>query len=239
MKAVNEFAIDTLHSLTVRCEKNRWVITKEWYLDPLKEDTVIPDVMPVTVKSVIKQKKAAKNGELLGSYDREAAVNYAHKYCGVALTPTGKHYYNLKYRSYNGLGGDCTNFASQVLYAGGVRQGQGWYCYNGSGSKAWVHTDSLAYWLAYSGMAKQLPKGKFIDVVTPNEQFPYGEIQELLPGDLIGYEEKDDLVHFAVVIGRDSNGNPLVDTHTADRYKVPWDLGWDRSTVYHLYKIVY
>ncbi len=45
----------------------------------------------------------------LKRYDREAAVRYAHKW---ALS-TNPAYYN-----YDKLGGDCTNFASQCIYAG-------------------------------------------------------------------------------------------------------------------------
>ena len=42
-------------------------------------------------------------------YDREAAVRYAHRWA-YERNPT---YYN-----YDDLGGDCTNYASQCLYAG-------------------------------------------------------------------------------------------------------------------------
>lgn len=45
-KAKNRFAIDTLHALTIKKRDKRWIIAKEWYLDPLKEDTIVPDVMP-------------------------------------------------------------------------------------------------------------------------------------------------------------------------------------------------
>jgi len=38
------------------------------------------------------------------------------------------------------------------------------------------------------------------------------------------YEEKGRLEHLAVVVARDSRGYPLVNSHTADRYRVPWDL---------------
>lgn len=55
-------------------------------------------------------------------YDRAAAVAYAHRWA-YARNPA---YYN-----FDALGGDCTNFASQCLYAGGgvmnYRPTFGWF----------------------------------------------------------------------------------------------------------------
>lgn len=42
-------------------------------------------------------------------YDRTAAVNYAHRWA---------HNRNPAFYAFDELGGDCTNFASQCLYAG-------------------------------------------------------------------------------------------------------------------------
>lgn len=49
------------------------------------------------------------SGMLLHPYDREAAVLYAHQWA------YGR---NPLYYDYERLGGDCTNFASQCIYAG-------------------------------------------------------------------------------------------------------------------------
>lgn len=49
------------------------------------------------------------NGYTASAYDRDAAVTYASEYCST---------YNSKYPKY---GNDCTNFASQVLNAGGYK----------------------------------------------------------------------------------------------------------------------
>ena len=58
-------------------------------------------------------------------YDRRAAVEYAHRWA------FGR---NPAYYNFDGLGGDCTNFASQCLYAGtGVMNytpEYGWYYLN-------------------------------------------------------------------------------------------------------------
>lgn len=65
------------------------------------------------------------------------------------------------------------------------------------------------------------------------------ELAQIRPGDLIGYFEGGRVVHFAVVVGYDPDGYPLVISHSADRYRVPWDLGWDRSTRFLLYHVHY
>lgn len=59
---------------------------------------------------------------MLLPYDRDAAVAYARKW-GLARNP--------QYYDYDALGGDCTNFASQCLYAGSrvmnYKPTFGWY----------------------------------------------------------------------------------------------------------------
>jgi len=46
-------------------------------------------------------------------------VEYADRYCGAAADEQYGYSYNKKYKNYNPLGGDCANFASQILYEGG------------------------------------------------------------------------------------------------------------------------
>ncbi len=72
-------------------------------------------------------------------YDRVKAVSYAHKWA------LGR---NPQYYNFEQIGGDCTNFASQVLYAGsGVMNPKptlGWYYYNlNKRSPAWTGVEFL------------------------------------------------------------------------------------------------
>lgn len=72
-------------------------------------------------------------------YDREKAVFYAHKWA------LGR---NPQYYDFEHIGGDCTNFASQVLYAGsGVMNSRstfGWYYYNlNNRAPAWTGVEFL------------------------------------------------------------------------------------------------
>jgi hypothetical protein len=64
------------------------------------------------------------------SYDRNAAVLYAHRWALLR---------NASYYNYEKLGGDCTNFISQCLFAGGClmdyARERGWY-YKSANDKA-------------------------------------------------------------------------------------------------------
>ena len=72
-------------------------------------------------------------------YDRAAAVRYAH------IWAYGR---NPRYYDYEGIGGDCTNFASQCIYAGaGVMNYTptfGWYYINANDkAPAWTGVEYL------------------------------------------------------------------------------------------------
>ena len=47
---------------------------------------------------------------------RIKAIEYADEYCGAASIAEYEYKYNKKYRDYNPQGGDCANFASQILF---------------------------------------------------------------------------------------------------------------------------
>ncbi len=72
-------------------------------------------------------------------YDRESAVAYAHEWAFRR---------NPRYYDFENLGGDCTNFASQVIYAGaGVMNFtpvMGWYYINlNNRSPSWTGVEFL------------------------------------------------------------------------------------------------
>lgn len=80
------------------------------------------------------------------SYDRGAALAYAHRY---ALA------YNPAYYSFDKLGGDCTSFISQCLYAGYPEMNyskNGWFYRNaGSRAPAWTGVEFLYSFLTSGG----------------------------------------------------------------------------------------
>ena len=247
----NRFGIGTRHWVELVPGDGTWLIGREWYVDPLGDDTLVYRPTPAegpALPAGVDPSPPPPAGPREGArYNRLGAVAYAEKYAGAAQGEGSNGGYNRRYRDYNDIGGDCTNFISQVIgddrEGGGLPQDGTWYyrgagSAGGAGSTAWVQTEAFARWLRRSGAARHVARGRFADVALPGAQFPRGAVRELRVGDIIGYEEKGEIQHFAVITAHDSRGYPLVNAHTADRFHSPWDLGWDQSTVFWLYQIV-
>lgn len=100
-------------------------------------------------------------------YDRQAAVAYARRWA------LGR---NPAYYDFENLGGDCTNFASQCLYAGAAVMNytptMGWYYRSvGDRAPAWSGVEYL-----YNFLINNRSVGPYARVV---------EQQEVQPGDLV------------------------------------------------------
>lgn len=234
------FGIGTRHFMTLKRTRGSWMIAKEWYLDPLDEN---PDKIAESPGGQAPSVKPEPLASGKTRYNRARAVAYADKYAGAAWGAGNRHRYNRKYLDYTGKGGDCTNFSSQVLgdidEGGGLAMRAGWrYFYGSGGTQTWVQTDAFRNFLLYSGYGTMVAKGTFSEIVTPTSRYPLGAASKLQIGDLVGYILKhNDTDHFSVITGFDLGGYPLVNSHTADRYRVPFDLGWDEHTKYELIHI--
>ncbi|WP_379391105.1 amidase domain-containing protein [Paenibacillus lentus] len=237
---IQSFGIGTEHFITLKKHSDEWKVHKEWYLDPLDEN---PNKIAATENGLapsVSYEQKLVDGK---KYRRARAVEYANKYAGTAWGAGNNHRYNRKYADYSGRGGDCTNFASQVVgdeeEGGGLPKTGAWrYFSRKGGSEAWIRTDSFYNFILYSGYGKLLARGHFRDIVAPSAKYPAGALSQIHPGDLIGYIiSGNDVDHFSVVVGFDEYGYPLVNSHSADRYRVPFDLGWDQHTKYLLVHI--
>ncbi len=136
------------------------------------------------------------------AYNRENAVIYAKKWA-LARNP--------EYYDFDGLGGDCTNFASQCLYAGckimNNTKDTGWYYLSlNNRSAAWSGVEYLHRFLMSENRLG--PVGREV-----------GE-NELDFGDLIFLSNGTNLYHTLVVCGF-SNAVPLVCCHTIDSFMRP------------------
>lgn len=139
----------------------------------------------------------------LSDYDRMAAVLYAHQWA------YGR---NPRFYDYQNLGGDCTNFASQCLFAGcGIMNFTptfGWYYLDGNRkSPSWTGVPYLYDFLT----RKQDSVG------------PVGALcamEELLPGDLVQLSfDGISFRHTPVVVAVRPGGGPeqiLVAAHSED-----------------------
>ena len=135
-------------------------------------------------------------------YNRKAAVEYAKEW---ALKR------NPEYYSFDGIGGDCTNFASQCLYAGGrvmnFSKDFGWYYISiNNRAPAW---SSAEYFRRF--------------MIENRGEGPFGvsrEISQLETGDFINLSNGEEIYHTLFVVEIIDN-IPFVAAHTNDAYNIP------------------
>lgn len=155
-------------------------------------------------------------------YDRTRALWYIRRY---ALSPNRL----LAYCSLNdGTAADCTNFASQVLWYGGIPMQytnsveSGWWyrysCLSPGSSHSWRQVNRLLQYLVTETGTGEFAKNA----------------RDLKIGDLIfyrlrhsedGYSCNHNLFnHTTVVSGFDARGEPLVSYHSNEAHEVPWSV---------------
>ena len=226
----NMCRIGTYHYLNLRMIDSEFVITKEWYTDPFADSLNLENIDSQEIRDYI---TSQNNVDVNLSKEQKKAVEYAHKYCGAAADEEHGMVFNSKYRDFNPEGGDCANFASQIMYESGrFNKNQTWNYENGSGTKAWLNAQGFKNYILNSGRGSLIAQGKYQDI--------YKQAYNLVPGDFVGYEKGGRITHVSTVTGLDSKGYPLVTCHNTDRLLVPWDLGWsDKSIRFHLVKVHY
>lgn len=227
---INSFRIGTYHVLDLLYKDEAWIITREWYRDPFENSLNISKLNVEAIKEYISAHEARDLSDI--GKRRKNAAEYADRHCGAAGEKRYGYKYNKNYRNYNSQGGDCANFASQILYEGGkFRKNHMWNYDSKGATRAWLNADGLKSYMLYSGRASLIACG--------NYEKTYKASYKLLPGDLIAYEKKGDTVHISVVTDFDSKGYSLVSCHNIDRNRVPWDLGWSSDTKFWLIRVHY
>ncbi|HYG57018.1 MAG TPA: amidase domain-containing protein [Symbiobacteriaceae bacterium] len=225
--AQNQMGIGSWHWLELQQKDGGWKVAREFYLDALGDEWTEPYVPPDGSRPSISGNPAPEpEPAARGKFDRQGAVTYAETYCGAAWGCGNNSDYNERFRSYRNLGGDCANFASQVLTQGGKLKPDWVWKHNKEGSTCWVNAQAFVRYLSNSGRARLLAKGSYAQVAPA--------LGKLKPGDIIGYQEKGSITHVSVVTGADSSGTPVVAAHTADRFRNPWDLGWGKESTFWL-----
>lgn len=221
-EAINSSRIGTYHSINLANKDGVWIITKEWYTDPFADSLNLENIKADDIKQHILSQEGRDFSSL--KERRLKAMEYADQFCGAATEQKYGFKYNKKYRDYNPQGGDCANFASQILFEGGkFRKNKAWN-YDGKGATgAWVNADGFKNYMIGSGRASVIAHGSYEKV--------YKASYKLLPGDFVAYEKNGDITHISVVSGADSRGYSLVTCHNTDRNKVPWDLGWSNKKI--------
>lgn len=158
----------------------------------------------------------------ISEYNRKKAVQYAVQWA-FARNP---YYYN-----FDKLGGDCTNFASQVIYAGGGVMNYtpvyGWYYFSSQKRTAsWTGVHYL-----YNFLTGNKESGPFAEQV---------DAKDIKPGDLIqlSFGGAPNYNHSLVVIKTGSNTsleNILIATHSDDRIDYPLtNYSWSDIRFLHI-----
>ena len=152
-------------------------------------------------------------------YNREAVYEYAKKWA------YGR---NPKYYNFDTVGGDCTNFVSQCIYAGckqmNYNRNNGWYYINGNNkSPSWTGVEFLYKFLT-----------------TNNSLGPKGEettIDKLEIGDVVQLSFNGHIFsHSLIVIKNGTNTtNTLIATHTFDIFgKSVSEYGFEKYRCIHI-----
>lgn len=226
----NTFRIGTEHYLNVKIKDNQYIITKEWYTDPFADSLNLENIKSEDIRNYI---LGQEKPEIQLTLEQEKAIDYAHKYCGVSVDDEYEFKFNKNYKNFNPDGGDCANFASQIMYESGrFKKNSIWNYNNRDGTKAWVNAQGFKNYILNSGRGSLIIKGSYEEI--------YKEAYNLRPGDFVAYEKGGRITHVSTVTGLDTKGYPLVTCHNTDRLLVPWDLGWSNKAIrFHLIRVHY
>ncbi len=157
-------------------------------------------------------------------YDRQAAYGYAYKWW------SGR---NPHYNDYSSSGGDCANFGSQCLIAGGLSL---WKGYDGNGGGVYNNSNGTIPFCDYlhDNLVKY-QNVKFAYVTSNNFSVPsWLEVGDII---IFGNASGDHWQHTTVVVYR--NGNEVnVTAHSTDRWNYSitnyFPREFDRINYYHI-----
>ena len=157
----------------------------------------------------------------INNYDRKKALNYANRWA-LARNPG--------YYDFSNLGGDCTNFCSQVLHAGGCNmnyESNGWYYKDGNNkSPSWTGVNFL-----YEFLIRSKDFGPVAYEVN---------VRDIKIGDIIqlSFQTGNLYNHSLIVVSHGiyaNVSNIKVSTHTDDRYHYPLiNYKWTKIRFLHI-----
>lgn len=151
---------------------------------------------------------------VITTYSRDKAVNYAINY---AINPNPAYKY---FPIVGDNGGDCTNFTSQCLFAGGapmIFSGKNIWWHNNSGwSISWATAHSL-YWYLKINAHNNLygAKGREVSSITLLEK-----------GDIIFYENQIGKITHSAMITSFKDGSPLISQHSHEVLNISHIKSW-------------
>jgi len=166
---------------------------------------------------------------VINKYNRQSAAGYATRY---AINPNKQYKY---FEFVNGNGGDCTNFVSQCLKAGGAPMDYNnirpWWYQSGKASICWGVAHSLYWYLKINQSSnKKMIKGMEVE-----------DIGKLEIGDLIFYENLRNIIFHSTIITSftDTYGNtePRISQHSYNQLNETYKKSYDYKKA-HFLKII-
>ncbi|MFD4633786.1 amidase domain-containing protein [Streptomyces sp. NPDC058284] len=158
-----------------------------------------PDGTPASTK---RPTTPMPSGKTADAYGYSAMAQYAEKYWRS---------YNPAYRKFNGAGGDCTNFVSQALKAGGWKPVPGsaydyrnWWYESAGQSTSWVGVNEWAWFTLSNRRAPNLASAYQLDV---------GDVLQ------VDFDKNGSKDHTMLVTYRDRQGMPYLTYHSTDTYR--------------------
>ena len=169
-------------------------------------------------------------------YNVQAAVDYSEKYWGGVPgetyreggTYSGTEYYNSAYANFNPYGGDCANFTSQSIYAGGMPQvvtkpyaNDGWYYRTSTDRSAtWTGATNLHHWMRDNrGHCVTASK---TTVFTGSPVF-YSLTGYSSEEKRTSKSENISFAHAVLCVGTNSAGTPIINSHNTNRWHAMWN----------------
>ncbi|MFF2021275.1 amidase domain-containing protein [Streptomyces sp. NPDC058171] len=184
--------------------------------DGTEDPNDVPDVPPGTGEKPVSavaaptaadlaaaRKDAPASGVVtpLAGYDYGAMARYAEKYWKN---------YNSAYRKFNGKGGDCTNFVSQSLRAGGWKNKSGWYK---NAKYWWYNSANQTYsWTSVNHWATFAKKSGRTSILGNVYQMGYGDVLQM------DFDRKNGKDHTMITTHR-AKSQPYLTYHSSDTYR--------------------
>lgn len=139
-------------------------------------------------------------------YDVVKASIYANRWVSKENPKSyDTSYYNPEYRNFASSGGDCANYVSQCMFAGGMDKNNTWQPYK----SAWSYCPSMIAHFSNRG----------------NRMTAFTEA-DVYPGSILFYQD----YHVVICTGHNSAGTPVINGHTHDRYRMPWNFSKEEIT---------
>lgn len=142
----------------------------------------------IDISSINQKARMSKN-----NFDINKSIKYAEKYALIS---------NPNYKSFHGIGGDCTNFVSQILHEGGLNKTKIWNPY----SNSWIRVEELYSYL-----------------ITNKLGYDVSKISPLKKGNIIQFyrPEIGKFFHTGFITYELSNGDCLYCCHSYNKLNYP------------------